>query len=597
MVKYDNSNYLAADLIADFLEEREIDIAFGIIGSANSYIFDSISRKGYTKLICMHHEQAVVMAAGAYYRTTGKLCAAIVTAGAGASNAITGVLCNWADSIPCIVISGQESTKYVNEHSNLRMLGTQGFDVSKMVSDIVKFSTIIKNKSDLLQSLEQAYYIALEGRPGPVWIDIPMDMQSAILNKEDLNKFTVPNQVVSEYDLDEIIKLIEQSDRPLILGGHGIRLSKCQDKFKSLIEKLKIPTVLSWSGIDNLSFDNPYNFGCPGLYGQRCANFIIQNCDLLIVLGSRLALPQTGYNINNFAPNAKIIMVNNDENELKKHNRYDIKIKDDCKNFINKLLAYNINSYKSKWYDRCLQYKNEFPLVEKSHWVDNKNHDNSYVFINELSKLLKEDHIIVIGQGTPLPCSHQSLELKSKQIAFASNGLGEMGNGLPSAIGAAFGRNNREVILMDGDGSMMMNLQELQTIVSYNLPVKIIIFNNEGYLFIKHTQKMLFNGRYTAVNKETGMSLPEFKKIAYAFDIPYFNTKHNTLEEFLSHDGYAIFECYMNPEQEFAPKVKGILTKNGILPPPIEDMSPLLPIEILEKNMLKVNETSYKIRQ
>ena len=212
--------------------------------------------------------------------------------------------------------------------------------------------------------------------------------------------------------------------------------------------------------------------------------------------------------------------------------------------------------------------------------------------------MLKNDDVIVIGQGTPLPSCHQSLELKNGQIAFASNGLGEMGNGLPSAIGASFAAKDRNVILFDGDGSMMMNLQELQTIVGYKLPIKIIIFNNEGYLFIKHTQKMLFNGRYTGVNADTGMSLPNFKRIADAFEIPYFNTKNNSVEEFLNHKGYAILECYMNPEQDLVPKVKGILTKEGILPPPIEDMSPLLSIETLENNMIvKVNDTSYKIRK
>ena len=598
MVIYNKNDYLASDLIADFLEENEIHTVFGIIGSANSYIFDSITRKGYTKVIYMHHEQAVVMAAGSYYRTTGKVTAAIVTAGAGASNAITGVLCNWADSIPCIVISGQESTKYVNEHSHLRMLGTQGFDVSKMVKDIVKFSVIIKNKSQLLSSLEESYYITTEGRPGPVWIDIPMDMQSAILNKEDLIRYELPVNRTEDYNLSNVVGLIKNSVRPVILAGHGVRLSKSQTELKQLIEKLKVPVVLSWSGIDNLPFDHNYNFGCPGLYGHRCANFVIQNSDLLIVLGSRLALPQTGYNINNFAPYAKIVMVNNDEGELKKHSRYDITINSDCKEFINKLLLEDVTSSKNEWYQRCLKYKNDFPLVEKCHLEDNLNYDNSYVFINNISKLLKNDDVIVIGQGTPLPSCHQSLEIKNGQIAFASNGLGEMGNGLPSAIGASFAAKDRNVILFDGDGSMMMNLQELQTIVGYKLPIKIIIFNNEGYLFIKHTQKMLFNGRYTGVNADTGMSLPNFKRIADAFEIPYFNTKNNSVEEFLNHKGYAILECYMNPEQDLVPKVKGILTKEGILPPPIEDMSPLLSIETLENNMIvKVNDTSYKIRK
>ena len=588
------NNYLASDLIADFLKEKGIDTVFGIIGSANSYIFDSIANKGYIKVVYVHHEQAAVMAAGAYYKASGKLSAAIVTAGAGAANAITGVISNWADSVPCLVISGQESTKYIREHEGLRMIGTQGFNVSKMVSDVTKYSNTVLDKSELLKSLEEAYYLTLEGRQGPTWVDIPFDIQSAKLNEEDLIKFDIPYLEEPQYNIETITDLINKAERPVILAGYGIKSSQSEDQFEALIEKLKTPVLLSWSGIDILPFDHPYNFGTPGLYGQRRANFIVQNCDLLIVLGSRLALPQTGYNINNFASNAKIIMVNNDEGELKKYSRYNVTIKDDVKNFINKLHYTDVNSYKEEWYKRCVKYNIDFPLIEETHTNDNQHYDNSYVLINQLSDLLEADDILVIGQGTPLPCGHQAFKIKHKQVAFASNGLGEMGNGLPAAIGAAF--QNKKVILLDGDGSMMMNLQELQTIVGYNLPVKIIIFNNEGYLFIKHTQKMLFNGRYTGVNPNTGVTLPNFEKIANAFDIPYFNSKTDTLLDFVGQEGYGIFECFMNPEQDLIPKVKGVPVADAILAPPLEEMSPLLSLETIKNNMININELSYKIR-
>ena len=599
MVK-DQDKYLAADLIADFLEEKKIDIVFGIIGSANSYIFDSIQNKKYTKVIYVHHEQAAVMSAGAYFRTNGKLSAAIVTAGGGSANAFTGALCNWADSIPCIIISGQESSKYMQQHANLRMQGTQGFFITESVKNIVKKTTLISEKNQILHSLEEAYHLCLDGRPGPVWVDIPMDMQSSILNKQDLIRYKISTkEKLTNFDLiSDIGNLIKNSKRPVIMAGHGIKLSNSENNFKQLIDKLKIPVLLTWSGIDILPYDHLFNFGCSGVYGQRCANFIVQNCDLLIVVGSRLAIPQTGYNINQFAPHAKIVMINNDENELKKHSRYDIKFNIDCKLFIDKLSNLDIDSNHESWHKRCLQYKSDFPIIEQCHIDDNKKYNNSYVLINNLSDFLDEDHVVVIGQGTPLPCCHQSLKIKEKQKVFASNGLGEMGNGLPSAIGAAFAAKGKNVILLDGDGSMMMNLQELQTIVGYNLPIKIIIFNNEGYLFIKHTQKMLFNGRYTGVNAETGVSMPKFEKIANAFGISYFNTKRNTIKEFLSCNGAAIYECFMNPEQDLVPKVKGILQKNQILPPPLEEMSPLLPIDVIEQNMIiPVNEISYNIRK
>jgi len=591
------TKYTVSDAIADFLEENKIELVFGIIGSANAYIFDAIATKGYTKIVYMHHEQACVMAAGSYYRTSGKLSAAIVTAGAGASNAITGVICNWADSIPCLIISGQESINNMNGHSHLRMKGVQGFDVANMVKHVVKHSTMLTQPNDILKTLEEMRDITIKGRPGPVWLDIPMDVQASKIEKNKLERFDSQPEIFEDYDLNEIISLLSKAERPVIMAGHGVRLSQSKNNFQKLVDKLKIPVLLTWSGIDLLSADNKYNFGCSGLYGQRCANFIVQNCDLLLVLGSRLALPQTGYNINAFAPNAKIIMVNNDVDELNKHSsKYDLKINQNCKTFIEDLMKLDISLNINKWYDRCVKYKKDFPLIENCHIQDNMTYDNSYVLIHTLSDYLQDNHVIAIGQGTPLPSCHQALKIKQNQLAFASNGLGEMGNGLPSAIGAAFAAGKKPTILLDGDGSMMMNLQELQTIVGYKLPIKIIIFNNEGYLFIKHTQKMLFNGRYTGVDESTGVSLPKFRKIANAFQIPYFNSKENDIIDFLNHDGYAIFECFMNPEQDLVPKVKGISTDNGIIPVSLEEMSPLLDIDIIKQNMIQVNDISYRIR-
>lgn len=590
------NNPIVADIIAEWLENNNIEVVFGIIGSANSYIFDSIANRGFTQVIFMHHEQAVAMAAGAYYRASGKISVAIVTAGAGSANAITGVLCNWADSIPCIVLSGQESTNYIELHKELRMYGTQGFDIVSMVQKITKYAHLLTNPTETLKVLENAKNTSLSGRPGPVWIDIPMNIQSAKVDLANLEKPDVFEVEHPEINFDLIKQMIVSSERPVIMAGHGIRLSKSISQFLVLVEKLKIPVLHTWSAIDVLSTNNTYNFGCSGIYGQRAANFIVQNCDLLIVLGSRLALPQTSYNIDNFAPNAKIIMVNNDPLELNKHSRYDLTVQADCKYFIEKFQTVDIDSYKPIWLDKCNFYKNEFPLVEQCHLEDNKNFDNSYVFINNISKYLDDDHIVVIGQGTPLPCCHQALVHKKNQTIFASNGLGEMGNGLPSAIGAAFSDTSKKIILFDGDGSSMMNIQEFQTVIGYKIPLKIVIFNNQGYLFIKHTQKMLFNGRYTGVDKNTGVTLPDFSKVTKAFGFEYYNSKNNTIEEFLNYDGCAVFECYMNPEQDLVPKVRGIMTDNGFLSPPIEDMSPLLPIAKIEECMNTVNKISYEIR-
>ena len=594
------SRYIGADLIADFLISNNIDTVFGVIGSANAYIFDSIVKKGYTKIIYMHHEQSVVSAAGAYYRSSGKLPAAIVTAGGGAANAVTGVVCNWADSVPCLVIAGQENSIYIKKHSRLRMYGTQGYDAVKMVSGVTKFATCITEVDSLLKNLQEAYYQCTTGRPGPVWLDIPADVQGVSIDPTKLEQFIVPSTPEPDFKIQEVLDLIRESKRPVILGGHGIKLSNSISKFRELVDQLRIPTLLSWLGIDALPESNPYNFGRPGLYGQRRANFVVQNCDLLIVLGSRLSIPQTGYDINKFAPDAKIIMVNNDPEELQKHaDRYTLTIQEDCSAFIDELLNKEIDSVRDNWYKKCVDYSNQFPTIESHHKEDQKQFDNSYVTIDKLSDLLEDDAIIVIDQGTPLASGHQALKLKEKQIAFASNGLGEMGNGLPSAVGAAVANPTKQIVALIADGSTMMSLQEFQTVVGYKLPIKFIMFNNEGYLFIKHTQKMLFDGRYTGVNEGTGVSMPSYKKIATAFGIHYANTATHTLEEALTLDGPVLYETFMNPEQELTPKVKGIVSNDGtILPPPLEEMSPLLSLADIERNMItQVNKISYTIQR
>lgn len=591
--------YIGADLIADFLISKQIDTVFGVIGSANAFIFDRIKERGYTKVVYMHHEQSVVMAAGAYYRSSGKLPAAIVTAGGGAANAVTGVVCNWADSIPCLVIAGQESSQYVNQHNHLRMYGTQGYNAVSMVRGVTKFATCITDKNNLLSDLEEAYDLTTSGRPGPVWLDIPFDIQGAEVNRTALKEYNKPDQLAYNTRIDEVVELLQKAKRPVILAGHGVKLSNSIPKFRQLINKLQIPTVLSWLGIDALPESSPYNFGRPGLYGQRRANFVVQNCDLLLVIGSRLSLPQTGYNIDNFAPDAKIIIVNNDSNELQKHvNRYDLPIDSDCSVFMDDLLQQNQDFSRPEWYSKCVDYATQFPTIEPHHLEDNKEYDNSYVTIDSLSNVLNDDAVIVLDQGTPLASGHQALKLKEHQVAFASNGLGEMGNGIPSAIGAAIANPTKQVVALIADGSAMMNLQEFQTVIGYKLPIKFILFNNEGYLFIKHTQKMLFDGRYTGVNDDTGVSMPNYEKIANAFGLRYANTHTHTLEDALSLNGPVLYETFMNPEQELSPKVKGIVTESGIVAPPLEEMSPLLSLEKVQSNMVtQLNEISYKIQR
>lgn len=591
-----------SDVVAEFLKHKQIDTVFGIIGSANSHIFDSIQNLGYTKIICTHHEQAAIMAMAAYYRASGKMSAAIVTAGAGASNAITGVVSNWADSIPGFILSGQEPSTYLDIHKNLRMYGTQGFSAYEMVKNVTKYSNVLTNPNTIQTELETLYNISITGRPGPTWLDIPLDSQAKKVKFKSFSNYSNKSlRITDAYEYaNDIIKLINESKRPLVLGGMGIKLSGAKDKFKQFVNTTQLPTTLSWSGIDLLPTSNPNNYGRFGLYGQRAANFIAQNADLIVVLGSRLALPQVGYDFSQFARGAKIVVVDVDELELNKYEKT-IKYNHNVNIVLDKLLE-NISKIKpniSEWKNKCDYYRNEYPIINED-YKDDK-YINSYSFINTLTQKLSDDEVIVTDMGTALLSGHQAGHLKENQTMFTSQGLGEMGVGLPYAIGAAFAEPNKQITCLNCDGGIMMNLQELQTIVQHNLPVKIFIFNNDGYLMIKHTQKLFFNGRYNSVDSSTGVLLPEFERIAYGFKIPY--ARIDKIEDLdtinLEYKGPVIIEVFMDPEQNFIPKVKGVILEDeSIFAPPLEEMSPLLPFETIQKEMIVgISEKSKQIKR
>lgn len=593
-----------SDVIAEFLKLKGIEYVFGIIGSANSHIFDSINKLKYTKIIYVHHEQTAVMAMGAYFRASGKISASLVTAGAGSSNALTGVISNWADSIPGLIISGQEQEKFLKNHSHLRMYGIQGYDSPDSVKKVTKYAKTINLKDNIYEELENAFAITSNERCGPVWLDIPFDVQSKQCEEKyfRLSEYEHEKKISKDeikISCQYIYEKLKHAHRPIIIAGHGIKISGAKDKFKLLVDKLNIPVLLTWSGIDLLPENNKYNFGRSGIQGQRSSNFIVQNSDLVIVLGSRLSLLQTGYDINDFAPKAELIINDIDLNEALKNKREKCAlITLNTKDLIEGLLQYNdIIDNKIDWWRYCEKMKFKYPKLMLEHKSDK--YINSYEFIDKLSDELNNDDIIVTDMGTALLSGHYGIKIKENQIMFSSLGLGEMGYGLPGAIGASFTNLNKNVICLNCDGGIMMNLQELQTIKHHRLPIKIIIFNNDGYLMIKHTQKMLFNGVYNGVNADTGLSLPEFQKIANAFDFSYFSIKNwedynKNIKLFLNSDGPSICEVYMDPEQEFIPKVKGIKKQdNSIFAPPIEEMSPLLSFSEIEENMISgVNEKS-----
>jgi len=591
-----------SDAIAQYLKQREIRHVFGIIGSANSHIFDSIQSLGYTEIICVHHEQAATMAMQTYYRVTGNISAALVTAGGGSSNAITGVMSAWADSLPGVIISGQENTRFINDMKMMRMWGIQGYDSTEMVRTITKYQARVMDAKQALLELEKSFYIAGQGRPGPVWIDFPMDVQGARLNPSEMSHFT-PEEIDSSHDtpnksqIDQVEGLIRAAKRPIFWLGHGMRLADAASKVRPLLQSCPLPTLLSWAGLDLLEETHPLNFGQAGVYGMRASNFVLQNADLVIAVGNRMAIPMIGYEHGEFARSAKIVQVDIDPLELEKTNDIvDLAIEADAGKFIDALIGrFQTNSLDLSlfrdWLQTCTGYRTRYPRVGPEH-ADTNGFINSYRVIDKLSDYFKDDQVITTDMGTALLSGHEAIRLKQGQRLMTSTGLGEMGYGLPAAIGASFGRDRGEVICFNCDGGMMMNLQELQTVVHHGLPIKLFIFNNDGYLMIKHTQKNLFDGRYAAVNPSSGVSCPDFKKIAYAFGIPYFRLRtwedfDSDIETLMSVDGPLICDIFMDPEQYFYPKLSLAMQKDGsIVSPPLEDLSPLIPRDELKENMI-----------
>ena len=601
-----NKKIKVSDLIAIFLKEKKIKHIFGIIGSANSHIFDSIQKLGYTKIICVHHEQAATMAMQTYYRVKKEMTAALVTAGAGSSNSITGVMSAWADSIPGMIISGQENTRFINSMKKMRMWGIQGYDNTLMVKNITKYQKRILDINYTNYELDKAYNISIEGRPGPVWLDFPIDVQGSFAFTKKLKRF-LPKKIYKnkkvrfsqKININLIENIISKSKRPIFWLGHGIRLSAKKNNLivKKLLRKYPFPTLLTWAGIDLLNYNHPLNFGSAGVYGNRHSNFILQNCDLVIAIGNRMAIPMIGYEHSELARKAKFIQVDIDQLELNKlKDIVDLPILSDATEFINfiiknkKKIKFNKKAIQS-WVLRCKKYKKDYPKVEKCH--ENKNgYINSYQFIDKLCDELGENDIITADMGTALLSGHQAFKIKERQRFMTSTGLGEMGFGLPAAIGACFASNQKEIINLNCDGGMMLNLQELQTISHHNLPIKIFVFNNDGYLMIKHTQKNLFKGRYIGVDKKSGISCPDFHKIAKAFNMKYFSITswkdfYEVIPLIKKNKSPIICDVFMDPEQTFYPKLALTLAAdNKIVSPPLEDLSPILERKIFFSEMI-----------
>ncbi|MEZ0230871.1 MAG: thiamine pyrophosphate-binding protein [Planctomycetota bacterium] len=586
-----------SDLMADFLARKKVRHVFGIVGAGNAHLFDSVYAKGATEIVCVHHEQAACMAAQTYFRVSGVVTAALVTTGGGSTNATTGVVSAWMDSIPILVISGNENSKFTREDNPLRIWGVQGYDSSGTMEKVTKYAVRVTEPLDVIFELEKAHAIASSGRPGPCWVDVPMNVQSALVEEADVRHHepeAAPPAPPLGPAIAQVAALLRAAERPLLWLGHGVRLAGATDLVPALLESLQVPALVSWAGIDMVDSAHPLVYGRAGVYGQRAANFVLQNCDLVLAIGTRLAIPQVGYDVTELARGAKIAVVDLDPAELAKYSeRYALTVRSDAGDFLRALLESRRGAPPERrpaWIERCDEWRRRFPWVGPEH-PDRDGFLNSYAFMERLNAHLKPDQIVVTDMGTALLSGHQVLRMKPPQRLMTSTGLGEMGYGLPAALGASFARDRGEVLCLNCDGGMMMNLQELQTLVHHELPIKLIIFDNDGYLMIKHTQKALFKGRYSGTDRKSGVSCPDFSKLAAAFGIPSYRIRtwedfERVIPEVQRAERSVICEVFMHPEQPLVPKLSLAVKDDGTLvSPPLEDLSPLLPRDELARNM------------
>ena len=589
-----------ADYVIRFLKKKKIDTVFTVSGGGSIFLCDALYKNKKLDYVACHHEQAVAYATEGYARAKNRPGAAIVTTGPGGTNTTSGVACCWIDSVPAIFISGQVFLNQTIGNSGIRQIGVQEFDIVSMVKSSTKYAVIVKKAEEIKFHLEKAYYLCQSGRPGPVWIDIPANIQNAFINEKKLKGFKVKNKKKSNKALDKKIiataRALAKYDKPLIHLGRGVKLSNCEKIFKKFIKKFNIPFALTWNADDFIETNHHLFIGRPGAFGSRGANFIVQNCNLYISVGTRLPYMVTGYDSKDFARKAKKkIMVDVDRKELnKKDLNLNLKIESDAKYFFEKLYKY-LKKYKknSKWINYCERLKTKYPIVIDS-MKEQKKYVNSYYFVDQLSNLLNKKDVIMTDMGFSFTSSHQAFKVKRGQIFSTNSGHAPMGWGLPATIGAFFAKNNiknkKRVICLTGDGGFQLNIQELATAMHHKIPIKIFIFNNGGYLTIKQTQQLGFGGRIMGADKKSGLSFPDYKKLAKTYKMSFFKAESNQqlkgiLKKVIVSKGASICELKMDPNEEQIPKAINKRTLEGkSVPTKFEDMYPFLSKQELNSN-------------
>lgn len=594
MAKIKLSDYIAKRL----KEVYGVTNLFMVSGGGAMHLNDSFGK--YIPYICNHNEQACAIAAEGYARVNQELAVVNVTTGPGGLNCLNGVFGEWTDSVPVLYISGQ--VKFPTTIAScpdipLRQLGDQEVDIISVVRPLTKYAKMVTNPFEIKYHLDRAIYEATNGRKGPVWLDIPINIQSSIIDDDDLKDFVPPQKLTYDLKISAVIEKLKVAKRPLLIAGHGIRLAGMIDVFKNIIGNYDIPFVTTFNGFDMIPSNHKSFVGRIGTIGQRCGNFALQNADLVICLGTRNNIRQASYNFENFAKNAYKILVDIDEAELDKPTVIpDLKINADLAEFLpefDKALNPDIlKNMSSDWLEFSKKLQDKYSFENTKEYRQSGDRINVYNFVRRVTELMKEKDVCVMANATATICTFQTAEIKENQRFFSNSGDASMGYDLPAAIGACVANNSKNTVCFAGDGSIMMNLQELQTIKHHNLPIKIFLLNNDGYISIKQTQNNFFEGRNTGAGTNSGVTTPDFVKVGNAFGIESFRINNPkdvdiSIEKMLNSEKPMICEVMVNPDYIFTPKLSSRKLEDGtMISPSLEDMYPFLDRKEFSKSLI-----------
>lgn len=597
-----------ADYVADFLVSRGVKDVFSVVGGGAMHLNDALGHHEGLHVTYNHHEQACAIAAEAYARLENRIAAVCVTTGPGGTNALTGVVGGWLDSIPMFVISGQvrydTTARYALEYTGtpLRAMGDQEYDIVKSVAPMTKYAVMIENPKMIRYCLEKAWHLATTGRPGPVWIDIPVNYQGGYIETDELEGYDPAEDdallppPVGDDVIASVLEKIRHAKRPVFHAGYGIRLSGGYQAFRTVLEKLNIPIVTYWNAVDLIEDEHPLYCGRAGNMGDRPGNWAIQNADLILAVGTRISIRQVGYNWKTWARAAEVIMVDVDQAELKKPTLHvEMPVWADAKDFLTKLSAAAEEKVfgGTEWLDTCRRWKRDYPAVLPRQWEENGGTANVYAFVRYLSSRLPENSLTAVSNGACCVVGNQAYVIQKGSRMANNSAIASMGYGLPAAIGTCIGGGGRTTICLEGDGSIMMNLQELQTVLTNRLPIKIFLINNSGYHSIRITQTNLFSNHCKiGIGEEShDLSFPQFEKLATAFGYPYLSAHSNAemkkaVDEALAMEGPVFCEIFTDTKQVWEPKSSTKRLSDGTLvSPPLEDLAPFLPREELKANM------------